>query len=152
LILLLATSKVLYDTISSHPFQNVYFNEATINRRGEYFDLDYYGLSFKQGLEKLLIIDDDPLIKVAYSDFSGINNEYILPYYQRKRFAKSSIDSADYFITNYHINLQTKEQILNNEFPYNQSLIYIHTSFNNSILGIYHLNSKKRKEVLLCIV
>ena len=139
-ILLIFTGKVAYDMIITHPFQNVYFNEVTANKAGKYFDLDYYGLGFRQGLEKLLTAVGDDEIKVAYSSFSGMNNEYIIPYIQRNRLREVSIDSADFFVTNYHLNPQSREQIVDKKFPYDQTIIGSIEVAQNDIIGIYMLN------------
>lgn len=139
-ILLTFTGKVAYDMIRVHPFQNVYFNEVTANKEGKYFDLDYYGLGFRQGLEKLLTAVGDDEIKVAYSSFGGMNNEYILPYIQRNRVREISLDSADFFVTNYHLNLRSREQIVEKKFPYDQTIIGSIEVAQNDIIGIYMLN------------
>jgi len=132
--------KMGYDTIKMHPFQQVYFNEIMASNAGKYFDLDYYGTSFKQGLEKLLVTAEDNKIKVAYANFNGMNNTYILPYDLRSRIKETEVDSADFFITNYHLNLQSKAEIMKQQFPYDQRLIDKIEVNQNDIIGIYMLN------------
>ncbi|XOV92129.1 MAG: ArnT family glycosyltransferase [Bacteroidota bacterium] len=138
-ILLFCMSKVVYDIVTMHPHQNVYFNEIAERNASDNFDLDYYGLSFKQGLEKLINNSDEEKINVAYSNFCGMNNWYILPEDLKNRIRETNIDSAEFFITNYHLNAQSTEKIMEKKYPYNQQLIDSIKVKNNVIIGIYRL-------------
>ena len=129
--------------IKVHPLQNVYFNELMMTTRAnDYFDVDYYGISFKQGIEYLLESNGTDIIKVSYSSYRGLNNEYLLNRDQRNRIKSGKADSANYFITNYHKNTQSFNQIINDEFPYDQELIYEISVQGNTVLGVYRINNQ----------
>jgi hypothetical protein len=94
--------------IQSHPFQYVYFNilagrdMQTVKDR---FDLDYWGLSYRQALEN--IIEKDKGKSIALHDAIGFVgpmavNMKILPIEDRKRLnLAGSAEEAKYVLTNY---------------------------------------------------
>jgi hypothetical protein len=85
-----------------HPFQNVYFNNLAGNNVGEIFELDYWGLSFRQGLEYIVKNDKRPVIGVkANVTAPMINNTILLDKQDMKRLRHADIDRASYFLTNY---------------------------------------------------
>jgi hypothetical protein len=88
-----------------HPYQNLYFNRLagpdmqTVKMR---FDMDYWGLTYRRGLEAILEQDPRPLIPVHAANFPGEANAAILPPEQARRLNfVPAIEQADYFITNY---------------------------------------------------
>src|SRR5690606_32026976 len=128
---------ICYFMILAHPLQNVYFNETlTSIKADQYFDIDYYCLSYREGIEYLLEKDKDDTIRVAYSGFSGSNNEFILTEEQKRRLKTVPLSEAEYFLTNYYKNATTYDQIANVEFPYNQKPIYTIIIQGNTVLGI----------------
>lgn len=138
--IVICTFYVGYRTVIMHPFQNVYFNSIVASKAGEYFDMDYYGVSFKQGIERLLKNAPDPVVKVAFSNFSGMNNIYILPGYLRERIVETDLESANFYITNYQLNLQSRDRILRRSFPYDQHVLDTIEVDKSNIIGIYILN------------
>jgi hypothetical protein len=107
-----------------HPFQNVYFNDLLSHTDPSHkYDIDYYGLSFKQALETLCEKTNNDSIRVAFSSFHGMNNKYILTPDLRKKIIEVGADSAKYFITNHHRNMDSKEKIELKRFPYNQRVL-----------------------------
>ncbi|GAP08964.1 hypothetical protein BECAL_00097 [Bellilinea caldifistulae] len=90
---------------SHHPYQNLYFNRLagpdmqTVKMR---FDMDYWGLTYRRGLEAILEYDPRPVIRVHAANFPGEANAAILPADQARRlYFVPEIEQADYFITNY---------------------------------------------------
>ena len=88
--------------IGSHPYQNVYVNEfvgfqvARVN-----FDMDYWGLSFRKGLEYLAANDKSQKIPIilAYATFHQLD---ILPESDKRRFVLVDDPAkAKYILTNY---------------------------------------------------
>ena len=99
LIYLISTS---YQMIRNHPYQNVYFNNLAGNNVGEIFELDYWGLSFRQGLEYIVKNDTRPVIKLAANVPPPLmNNAIFLERRDISRLQLTRIDQADYFLTNY---------------------------------------------------
>jgi hypothetical protein len=91
--------------VRDHPYQNVYFNELagpdlqTIKGR---YELDYWGLSAREGLEKLLATDPRPVINVV-GDTAPIElSLMMLPPEQRARVRLTDdYSQADYFLSHY---------------------------------------------------
>jgi len=90
-----------------HPFEHVYFNifagRKNLERR---YELDYWCLSYRQGLEWIVRHDDRPQIRVNFScsfcDVPGALNRLLLPIADRQRIAvENDATQADYLITNY---------------------------------------------------
>ncbi|MES2179431.1 MAG: glycosyltransferase family 39 protein [Gemmatimonadota bacterium] len=89
----------------NHPFEHLYFNRFAgkdmleVKQR---YELDYWGLSYRQLLEYIVRSDSSPVIRVHTANFPGMVNSIMLrPADQRRvRFVPPS-EYADYFITNY---------------------------------------------------
>ena len=115
----------LYFMIKTHPYQHVYFNELAQEKD---FEQDYWGLSYKQGYEKILKNDRRKNIKVSTENFPGQNNLMILSKSQRDRFTYTENPvEADYYLTNFR--REKKEPPL-------QPFGYIYAN-GIKILGIY---------------
>ena len=88
-----------------HPYQNVYFNKlAGRNMNGvkNNFELDYWGLSYRQALEYVLRNDKSKVIKVYVANFPGKANLHILPSDDRNRLMYvENPNEAKYFLSNY---------------------------------------------------
>jgi hypothetical protein len=88
--------------IQNHPHENVYFNvfagnPATLRQN---FELDYWGLSYKQGIDYILAHDPSKKIDLAVADFPGEEYiEYMLTQEQASRLVVRSLQNSDYFIT-----------------------------------------------------
>jgi len=104
-ILLTDLSGTIYFMVRYHPFQNVYFNRiagkdlAEIKKK---FELDYWGLSYRQALESITRSDPRPEIFIYSANPPGKMNASILPPADRRRLVfVEDIRAAEYFITNY---------------------------------------------------
>ena len=87
-----------------HPHQNVYFNELAPGDQLGQFDLDYWGLAYKEGFEALGRIDQRKKIKVACNTFPGALNWRFLKPGLKARFEildKSRVEEADYFMSDF---------------------------------------------------
>ena len=73
--------------IEDHPYQNVYFNALAGGIRGAEgrFDLDYWGLSYREALEEILRADRNPSVSVSVYTRPGRSNAGILDEDQRRR-------------------------------------------------------------------
>lgn len=104
LIVLLNFLPVLYFIIDNHPYQHVYYNALTGNMANakDNFEMDYWGVLYKQGLEYIVKTDSSTTIKVHVANDPGILNSMILPAEQRNRLIYvDEIKQSDYFLTNY---------------------------------------------------
>lgn len=88
-----------------HPYQYAYFNKLAGKNVEEKFDVDYWGLSYKQNLEKLIKFDKTNEIKIFNS--SSIKMFYPLLSLNEKDRSKfiitENINETDYWITNYYL-------------------------------------------------
>jgi hypothetical protein len=103
-VILFFTFSVAFTMIKLHPYQNVYFNNISgvDNGKGRFkYEMDYWGLSYRQALEKLLISKNDSILKIHVHNPPGETNALILLPSQKRRIKYVTLDSADYFITNY---------------------------------------------------
>ncbi|MCU0338740.1 MAG: glycosyltransferase family 39 protein [Spirosomaceae bacterium] len=62
----------------NHPYQNTYFNVLAPQPLEKKFDIDYWGLSYRQGLEWILANDKRPKIKVIANLPPGTHNLMML--------------------------------------------------------------------------
>ena len=120
-----------YQMIKYHPFQNVYFNFLVANNAGRYFELDYWGLSFRQGLEYIVKNDKRSLIKLSANVPPPlINNARFLQRSDLKRLRLVNINDADYFLTNYRWHPESYD--FNNE-------VFTITVDNQKIMSVFRL-------------
>ncbi len=109
--------------VANHPFQNVYFNFLAGKNIRQNFELDYAGLSYKQGLEYILATDKSKHIYIASDIGICVLNFGIIPIEDRERLVWTTdlklnfgripvedrnparlaeeLKSADYFLTNF---------------------------------------------------
>ena len=94
-----------YFMIRDHPHQNVYFSEVVrlglVDVSGN-FEVDYWGLSYKQALEYLLEHDASERILIFVKNTPGLLNMHLLPSKDRGRIESvNDVKKAKYFITNF---------------------------------------------------
>jgi hypothetical protein len=92
----------LVKIIRMHPFQNVYFSLLAGNPEGR-FEKDYWGLSYRYGLEYILKNDKREKIRVEVNKPPGLFNRWILPAAGQKRLIYTEIGEADYFLTEFRL-------------------------------------------------
>jgi hypothetical protein len=93
-----------------HPYEQLYFNRlagenlAVAQTR---FEMDYWGLSYRPGLEYLLSHDPRPAIKVATETVAGKFNAFLFtPEEQQRLIFVDNPAEADYYLYNYRWSLQ----------------------------------------------
>ncbi len=123
--------------VKNHPYTNVYFNRL-VSHEEEYLrkhhDLDYWGMSIKQGYEYILEHDDRNEIRVAHSTPPVGLNLNILTDHQRERI-KLVPESAspDYYITTFR----------NHPEDYPWPVFHKVKVLNSSILTVYNLKGEE---------
>jgi hypothetical protein len=95
---------VLQFMIINHPFENVYFNHLAGKYPQQRFDLDYWGLSYRQALEFLTANAKENSIKVCWQNAPGSYNLIWLDGEQRNRIREMPFSSSEYFLTNFRFN------------------------------------------------
>ncbi len=106
IVVVLNLFMLMYWMAKNHPHQNVYFN--TLSRKiikdiPSKFELDYWGLSYKQGLEYILNKEQHQAIKISVSNLPGRLNHLILSKKDRERiiFCNANDSTFSYYLTNY---------------------------------------------------
>jgi tetratricopeptide (TPR) repeat protein len=118
--------------IGNHPYNQVYFNNL-VSHAPEYlrknYELDYWGCSYKQGMDYLLAKYPGKVIKIYCENRTLYdNNLMLLPEEERGRIQLTDPENADFFITNFR----------NHAYDYPaQAVEYSIKVLNSTILCIY---------------
>ncbi len=129
--------------VRNHPLNHIYFNELVSHEEDSLrhnYEMDYWGLSMKQGLEYIAANDTSKHIKIA-SDFALTpirNNIQMLPMQDRVRFDTIGWQKADYFMTNFRCHPE--------DYPPNSSITidYTLSVLNSQILCIFKMHNSKK--------
>lgn len=93
------------DIARLYPYQHTHMNHALSHREAEFlrknYELDYWGLSYRESLEWILRNDDSKMIRINPANAPGAHNINLLPKKDRDRIEIVMPENADYFITNY---------------------------------------------------
>ena len=98
-----------------HPYQNVYFNFLAGKNPEQYFESDYWSLSNREILEKLLKKDSSEKLKIWVSSDTPLQKtiNYMIDKSDRNRIQiVENIDESDYILNNY--------RYLNGEYSINK--------------------------------
>jgi hypothetical protein len=91
--------------VRDHPYQNVYFNRLAGRDLQEIkgrFELDYWGLSCRRGIEHLAAHDDSPQITVLITTQPAVSNSWMLSNKHRGRFRFTDNPAeARYFVSHF---------------------------------------------------
>lgn len=108
-------------TYKNHPFQYLYFNNLAMNKWHSNFEMDYSGVSFKQGIKHIISIDSREKINIYIGPLYSRKAFFSLMPKERKRvFLNDSISTSDYVLINYRFN-QDKEA-----FFYQKKILQLH--------------------------
>lgn len=93
----------LWFMIRNHPYQNLYFNALVGGQENarKNFDMDYWGLTFREGLEYIVAHDRDPLIPVLFAGGSPENPLILTPELKRRFIVQTDMDAAKYVLSSY---------------------------------------------------
>jgi hypothetical protein len=136
IVIIISLAPVLLFMIKHHPYQNVYFNilagrDYTEIRKN--FEMDYWGLSYKQGLEYVVKNNRNRTIRVKVANYPGRLNTYILPPGDRARIKiVKSIAEADYFIGAYRFHPL--------DYPFKKEVFSVSVQ-GGKILSVYQLKN-----------
>ncbi len=143
---------VVIEMAQIHPYQNVYFNALVDRHTPGYlstqYRMDYWGTSYRQGLEYLLERYPDSPIHIYRKDGHLIRNWMILPASDRQRIAFSNT-RADFYLTNYQADnfIYTRTRKLYNDTlfaVYASNLDFLDESNQAFYRNVYH-KTKTRK-------
>lgn len=135
LVLVCGLAEPLGFMLQEHPHENIYFNPLAGDSRylRQVFDLDYWGLSYKQGIDALLARDSSPHIKVSLSNVPGkyYIRDMLLPDQAARIELVAKPEEADYFIGDYRWHPP--------EYPYPRKVFSVDVG-GESILGVFQIN------------
>ncbi|MBW6460066.1 MAG: glycosyltransferase family 39 protein [Bacteroidales bacterium] len=127
----------LYFMVRYHPNQHVYFNCLAGKETTRNFEADYWGLSYRQVLEYLLVHDPSDTILVFSVNWPGEANADILPVARRKRLHFVPPEKAVYYLSNYRFPPE-HHKFFSREYPYDQPVTEVSVK-KNKISGAYRL-------------
>ena len=133
---------IIFPSVSSfykmHPHQHTYFNFIAGSDPLLKYEGDYWGVSYKQGLEILLDSKEGDIL-LAVGNFPGKNNIQMLSINDRDRIKIVDLEKAKFFITNFRFNL--KDYIKSNKkiIPFENEIFNIKYG-EMKILGAYEIN------------
>ena len=138
----------LYSIINIHPFQQVYFNLFAGKDPMLNFEGDYWGTSFRQGLEWIIENDDRDSILVVVNDPPGSTNRHMIKSEERKRLhfkLRANIDeltyqSGDYYMTNFRYQQTHGYPPDKQKFLVLANEVYAINTGGMKIIAIYKLN------------
>ena len=116
--LILLFSFNIYWIKSNHPHQYVYFNFLAGKHFNKKFEMDYWGLSYKENFEFMIKNENTELFKIFnLSQNKMYIHSIILPENVRKKFkfVDNPLD-AEYLITNYYYDKKAKYDFLEKDF------------------------------------
>ena len=133
-LLLANVASVLAFMIRHHPHQNLYFNALAggMERAKASFDLDYWGLTFREGLEYIARTDASPEIPIFFA-YGAKESIDILPASERARFRPlEEVKGAKYVLTNYRWATEDYDSALDK--------VYEITIDGTAVMAVYRLN------------
>ena len=128
-VLVVAGAASLAAMIRLHPYQNVYFNGLVAPERARArFELDYWGTSYREGLEQVLRHDGREQIRVWVANDPGKYNALLLPRAERQRLVFVDDPAyAEYLLSNFRWHPA--------DYPYPE--LYAVTAGGIKILAVY---------------
>jgi hypothetical protein len=127
--------------ISSHPYQNVYFNRLAGSAWAGQYESDYWGLSNTKGLEFIANTDRRSKISIYNIGITSIPQAFaILPDATRTAFeVTDSLAEANYAITNFRFANSANTKKIFQEISVKYKLIYSAQVDGQSIVAIFKL-------------
>ncbi len=127
----------LFVVVAYHPHQQVYFNVLAPKDLERQFELDYWGLSYRDGLTEVLRREPVGTVTVAVGSVPGRLNALILPKEQRDRLRFVPVEEAKYFLSN-HRRPEALQRFLTHAAPYVNE-VYSVRAGGAHLLGVYKL-------------
>jgi hypothetical protein len=122
-----------------HPYEQVYFNSVAKNVYKpirKYFDMDYWGLTYRKGLEKILAADKSQNIPITTEQYPGQLNLQIIPKEARERinYVYGGPETANYYLSGFREIKSDKAleyngmQLIDSVYNSAATLLYIYKS------------------------
>jgi hypothetical protein len=141
-LIVVAVGGTATNMVINHPYQNVYFNVLAGTDIEKNWELDYWGVSFRQGLEYVLAYDDSTQINVSVSSEPGQTNLKILKKKDRNRVNIVEENQAKYHLSNYRYQKEYK-RLQQSQPPLDNEIFHIEviSMFDKyRIMGVYRVD------------
>tara|TARA_B100000900_G_scaffold141958_1_gene120316 strand:+ start:11254 stop:12852 length:1599 start_codon:yes stop_codon:yes gene_type:complete len=141
LLVFFTFSSPIYSLVKYHPNQFVYFNNFAGKDPMLNFDGDYWGLSYRQGLEYIAENDNRKKIKISVRNSPGRHNIKILDKKDRDRFEYvENIKESNYYLTNYRWKMKENYHLAKIDMhPVGKEYFSVNLG-QMKILGVYKIN------------
>ncbi len=130
---------VVIEMVQIHPYQNVYFNALVDRHTPGYlrtqYEMEYWGTSYREGLEYLVEHYPDSPIYFYGKDGNIKRNRTILPATERQRFVFNPARADVYLVRHYH-----QRAWQGRKLPKAVKPLYTIKVYNNVILAVYAVN------------
>jgi hypothetical protein len=135
--------------VNLHPYQHLYFNSVArtdMDNLKDKFEMDYWGLSSRKVLEKILELDSRSKIRIYAENYPAELNVEILPKESRKRLVITETpEKADYFIADYRLRKAA-------DYPYKKEFCSVKIGNTNisaafQVRNIRGINRQKWKRI-----
>jgi hypothetical protein len=125
--------------VKLHPHQQVYFNELAGTKKMERFEMDYWGVAYKQAFEALVERDTTGApIHVFCANQPCFDNYFALPEETKSKIKmRYGIEVATFFLSNFRWEHEM-DKFCNGEFPYVDEYFSI-TADGERIIGVYRI-------------
>ncbi len=140
-LVLSSVATTVYFMISSHPYQNVYFNRLAGLNWAEQYEGDYWGLSNTKGLEFIASTDKRSKINIYNIGITSIPQAFaILPDATKTAFeVTDSLAEANYAITNFRFANSANTKKIFEYISREHKLIYSTQVDGQTIVSIFKL-------------
>ena len=123
-----------------HPYQQTFFNFLAGENPMLNFEGDYWGTSYRSGLEYILKHDSNDSIFISVANVPGSLNRHILPDFDKKRlvydFMSKGNNKPDYYLTNFRGSVSDYIKSNKKEKPFDNEVYSINVG-GMKILGVY---------------
>ncbi len=133
---------ILITMIDLHPFEYVYFNPLAKRPLHTQYEMDYWGMSYKQAFEALVKVDTDTtLMQINCANHPGIANYYFLPKEIRSRMKlRFGMEVAHYYLSNYRFPYEW-DRFMAKSFPFDRPVLIIKVG-DSPINGVYRVKNR----------
>jgi hypothetical protein len=125
--------------IKNHPHQQVYFNALAGDRVADRFDMDYWGVAYKQALEAIPLRDTSAVIQINCNNYPCEDNFRFLPEATRQRLKlRYGPEVADYVLSNFR-RAEAFRKYKDGAYPFQNPAFFIEVE-GEPIIGVYQPN------------
>jgi hypothetical protein len=132
----------IFSMVRNHPFQMVYFNDLVKKHAVKHYEMEYWGLSYIYGYNKILEIEKgNKNITMYHGTYSPLSRSFdLMEPEERERFVFTSFDKAQYFMTNYRETLYNEDKLLSKYNLKETDEIFKIKAYGKKIMSVFRIN------------